>query len=295
MTETGDRTAADQPQPAGTKQPQLATAKQPQPAVAERSHPAVAQPSRLAAAEQSRAEAAADAITAELRAAGRPERAVQEKAYLKSDLDFFGVGVPATRTVIRAWCRAHPGLGHDHLTALAASLWANPVFEFRMAAEMLLIQKPDLLGPPDIPLIERMLREARTWALVDALTCDLMGPLTERHPELAAVLDRWAIDPDFWIRRSALLSLLLPLRRGAGDFDRFSRYADQMLAEKEFFIRKAIGWVLRETAKKRPDLVTAWLEPRITHLSGVTLREAVKPLPEPARATLLALKTDLSL
>jgi 3-methyladenine DNA glycosylase AlkD len=117
-----------------------------------------------------------------------------------------------------------------------------------------------------------------------------MGPLTERNPELTDVLDGWATDPDFWIRRSALLSLLLPLRRGAGDFGRFSRYADQMLAEKGFFIRKAIGWVLRETAKKRPDLVAGWLEPRIPLLSGVTLREAVKPLPEPTRATLLALR-----
>ena len=235
---------------------------------------------------------AAEAITAELRAAGSSERAVQEKAYLKSDLHFFGVGVPATRAVVRAWCRAHPGLDHDQLTALATVLWAQPVFETRMAAQMLLIQNPDPLGPPDVPLIERMLREARTWALVDALTCDLMGPLTERHRELTDVLDGWATDPDFWIRRSALLSLLLPLRRGAGDFDRFSRYADQMLAEKEFFIRKAIGWVLRETAKKRPDLVAGWLEPRITLLSGVTLREAVKPLPEPTRATLLTLRAQ---
>ena len=89
-----------------------------------------------------------------------------------------------------------------------------------------------------------------------------MGPLVERYPELTGVLDRWAADPDFWIRRSALLSLLLPLRRGAGDFERFSRYADQMLDEREFFIRKAIGWVLRETAKQRPALVAAWLEPR---------------------------------
>src|SRR6201994_2646574 len=247
---------------------------------------ATARAPRAAATERARSEDAADAITAELRAAGRPERAVQEKAYLKSDLDFFGVGVPATRTVIRTWCRAHPGLSHDDLTALAASLWANPVFECRMAAQMLLIQNPGLLGPLDIPLIERMLREARTWALVDALTCDLMGPLTERHPELGAVLDRWSADPDFWIRRSALLSLMLPLRRGAGDFARFSRYADQMLDEKEFFVRKAIGWVLRETARKRPDLVAAWLEPRITLLSGVTLRAALKPLPEPTRTTL---------
>ena len=245
-----------------------------------------------AAADQAGAEAAAETITAELRAAGRADRAVQEKAYLKSDLDFFGVGVPATRAVVRTWCRAHSGFGHDDLTALASGLWSRPVFECRMAAQMLLIQNPDLLGPPDIPLVERMLREARTWALVDALTCDLMGPLTERHPELTGVLDRWSTDPDFWIRRSALLSLLLPLRRGAGDFDRFSRYADQMLEEKEFFIRKAIGWVLRETAKKRPALVADWLAPRITRLSGVTLREAVKPLPESTRTALLALRTQ---
>ena len=49
-----------------------------------------------------------------------------------------------------------------------------------------------------------------------------------------------------------------------------------MLDEKEFFIRKAIGWVLREEAKRRPDEVVAWLTPRIPRVSGVTLREAVK-------------------
>jgi 3-methyladenine DNA glycosylase AlkD len=232
--------------------------------------------------------AAADDITAALRAAGQPARAASEQAYLKSDLEFFGVGVPAARGIVRGWCRGHPDFGHDELTALAADLWGRPQYECRMAAQMLLIGNPALLGPADVALFEKMLREARTWALVDGLTCDLMGPLVDRYPELNQTLDRWAADPDFWIRRSALLSLLLPLRRGAGDFERFSRYADQMLSEKEFFIRKAIGWVLRETAKKRPDLVAAWLEPRITLLSGVTVREAVKPLPEPTRAALLA-------
>ncbi|HEY2278778.1 MAG TPA: DNA alkylation repair protein [Streptosporangiaceae bacterium] len=240
------------------------------------------------AATSTAATTAADKIAAELRAAGQPERAVTEKAYLKSDLNFFGVGVPAARAIVRSWCRAHPDLGHDELTAVAAGLWARPDYECRMAAQMLLIQNPGLLGPADIPQLEQILRQARTWALVDGLTCDLMGPLVERYPELTGVLDRWAADPDFWIRRSALLSLLLPLRRGAGDFERFSRYADQMLDEREFFIRKAIGWVLRETAKRRPALVAGWLEPRITRLSGVTLREAVKPLPEPTRAALLA-------
>jgi 3-methyladenine DNA glycosylase AlkD len=236
----------------------------------------------------SRPDAAADAIAAELRAAGSAERAVRERAYLKSDLEFFGVPVPVTRAAIRSWCRARPALGHDELVAVAAALWQPPVFDCRMAAEMLLELNPALLGLGDVPLIERMLREARTWALVDGLAADLMGGVVERYPALTEVLDGWAADGDFWIRRSALLALLAPLRRGGGDFGRFSRYADQMLTEKEFFIRKAIGWVLRETAKKRPALVAEWLAPRIRQVSGVTLCEALKPLPPDVKATLEA-------
>ena len=85
-----------------------------------------------------------------------------------------------------------------------------------------------------------------------------------------------------------MLALLLPLRRGEGDFDRFSRYADAMLDEKEFFIRKAIGWILRETAKKRPAMVYEWLLPRAARAPGVTVREAVKPLSDQQRASILA-------
>lgn len=89
-------------------------------------------------------------------------------------------------------------------------------------------------------------------------------------------------------RRSVLLVLPGPLRRGEGDFPRFSRYADAMLDEREFFIRKAIGWVLREVGKTRPRLVSDWLLPRASRASGVTMREAVKYLPAPQRQRLLA-------
>jgi 3-methyladenine DNA glycosylase AlkD len=103
------------------------------------------------------------------------------------------------------------------------------------------------------------------------------------------VLDRWAQDEDFWLRRSALLAQLVPLRRGEGDFARFGRYADATLGEREFFIRKAIGWVLRETGKKRPALVYAWLRPRADRASGVTVHEAVRYLPAEKREEMLAL------
>lgn len=227
-------------------------------------------------------------IERELRDLGTPERAAGTKAYLKSDLEFTGTTVPATRSVTRSWCRARPALTREELTATAGELWARPVFECRLAAVELLDAQAALLRPGDAVMIEQMLRTARTWALVDTLAEHVMGGLVERYPELTATLDRWAGDGDFWLRRSAMLALLRPLRRGGGDFDRFSRYADQMLEEKEFFIRKAIGWILRDTAKRRPALVAEWLGPRAHRASGVTIREAVKPLPPGVRDQLMA-------
>jgi len=231
-------------------------------------------------------------IDVDLRARGRPERSAHEKAYLKSELEHYGVSVPDIRAVAKAAAKTHGPWDHDELVDVVDALWSAPVHERRMAAVELLVLDADQLGPADLTLIERLLREARTWAFVDVLAASVAGNVVARHPdETGAVLDRWAADDDFWIRRSALLALLGPLRKGGGDFDRFSRYADAMLDEKEFFIRKAIGWVLRDTARRRPDLVYEWVLPRASRASGVTLREAVKPLSEDQRAAVLAART----
>lgn len=213
-----------------------------------------------------------------LRAAGTPDRAAAEKRYLKSDLDFYGVTVPVLTRLVRTWEAGLGALTRGYVVALAEELWSSPVHERRAAAVHLLeLHLPDL-QPADVGLIERLLRESKTWALVDDLAASVSGPLLDRHPDADVVLDRWARDDDFWIRRAALLAHLLALRSGGGDFARFGRYADAMLEEREFFIRKAIGWVLRDTARKRPDLVYGWILPRAGRASGVTIREAVKPL-----------------
>jgi len=218
----------------------------------------------------------AEQIEAELRPLGSPERAAQAKRYLKSELKHLGVTVPALRIVVVAFLRARPELERADALELARALWKKPIHERRAAAvEVLSLYKKRLLAE-DLAVIEDLLRESR-------------GDLVERFPnKLAAVLDRWAKDGDFWLRRAALLSLLLPLRRGEGDFERFCRYAESMLEEKEFFIRKAIGWVLRDASKKTPERVAAWLLPRAARASGLTVREAAKHLPARDRARLLA-------
>ena len=156
-----------------------------------------------------------------------------------------------------------------------------------MAAVMLLELDARLLGAEDLELIESMIRGSLTWAYVDDLAGHVAGSLLIKYPELASRIDAWAVDADFWIRRSALLAQLLPLKQGAA-FDTFAAYADAMLEEKEFFIRKAIGWVLRETSKRRPEEVYRWVLPRAGRASGVTLREAVKYLEPAQREAILA-------
>lgn len=227
-------------------------------------------------------------IDAELRARGTADRAEHDKAYLRSELEHYGTAVPAIRSIAKSVGVRYPELDHDDLIVLVDVLWSVPVHERRLAAVELLDLYADRLQCDDMSILERLLREARTWALVDGLAASVVGPLVERCPDSGVWLDRWATHDDFWLRRSALLALLRGLRRGAGDFPRFSRYADAMLGEKEFFVRKAIGWVLRETAKKRPAMVYEWLLPRMGQVSGVTMREAIKPLTERQRAAILA-------
>lgn len=228
----------------------------------------------------------ADSFVRQLRKAGGKERAIKEKAYLKSELQHLGVPVPKIRVLAKDLYRSAPDLSHSKVTKLVRSLWKHQIHESRVGCVELLWLYRSELGPADMRLIEDLLRESKTWALVDALAVNTVGDLVERNPKLVSILNAWATDHDFWLRRSAMLALLRPLRRGEGDFDRFAGYADSMLDEKEFFIRKAIGWVLRETAKKRPDLVYEWLLPRASRASGVTIREPIKRL-SPAQADAL--------
>jgi 3-methyladenine DNA glycosylase AlkD len=217
-------------------------------------------------------------IENELAALGTPERASGEKAYLKSDLRFLGATVWQIRRALRDILRERTPMTHDEVIALVEALWAEPIFERRMAAVFALEASAPMIGVEDLPLIERLIRESRTWALVDGLAGDVVGAILLADPHATTTLDRWASDDDFWVRRSALLAWLRPLRHGA-PLDRFASYADALLDEREFFIRKAIGWVLREVGKRRPGEVTAWLAPRTHRASGVTMREAVKYLP----------------
>ena len=226
------------------------------------------------------------AFQAAFRAEGTTERAVGQKAYLKSKLEFHGVTIPIIRRTAKAFRREHRHLGRDDLLALIEGLWATPHHDLRSLAIALLELYVDVLQAGDMDIAEELLRHCHTWDHVDWLSTKVAGSLVERHTEAKRVLPSWSGDEHFWLRRASMLALLGPLRSGQGDFGLFARFASGMVEEEEFFIRKAIGWVLREVAKKRPELTYAFLAEHLDRVSGLTLREGAKYLPAEQQAEL---------
>jgi 3-methyladenine DNA glycosylase AlkD len=230
-------------------------------------------------------------ILAELRALADPVRAENERRYLKSAFAHIGVPVPALRKIAVSAVKTEPA--RDELLCLAEFLWnvtegGRAVHEARVAAIEVLVKRVALLEPGDLAVAERFVRDSASWVYVDNLAEKVVGKMVIRYPELGAVLDAWVGDSSMWIRRTAMLALLAGVRAGEPDLGRIGRFGDALLGEREFFIRKALGWVLRELSKKDAGWVTGWVEARVGAISGVTIREAVRHLPDEDAGRLLA-------
>ncbi|HKY50615.1 MAG TPA: DNA alkylation repair protein [Candidatus Limnocylindria bacterium] len=214
------------------------------------------------------------------------KRAVGEKAYLKSDLKFIGTMMPEIRQAAIDFAREHPELTRRDLRPIVDELWSTEVFELRSCGIALLSRRVKLLEERDLPWLIGLVRRSKTWAHVDWLAGEVVARVVGESRSALRRLPAWARDDYFWVRRTALLAQLPQLRREGGDFALFARLAAGMLDEKEFFIRKAIGWVLREVSKKRPRLVFEFLREHRARVSALTLREGAKYLPAAQRRAL---------
>jgi 3-methyladenine DNA glycosylase AlkD len=225
-------------------------------------------------------------FTRGLRRAGSAARAEGEKAYLKSDLRFWGTSQDTIRAAARKYCDAHPDLTRADVRIIAETLYATDVHELRASAIGVLERTSHTLVDRDLPWIIGLVRKSKSWAYVDWIAPKVIGNIIAREPRARKRLAVWAKDDDFWVRRTALLAEHDALRAGGGDFALWSRLAAPMLEEREFFIRKAIGWVLREVSKKRPDLTYEFLRKHRDRVSPLSLQEGAKYLPAPRRKAL---------
>lgn len=204
---------------------------------------------------------------------------------MKSELAFHGVKMEAIRAAGKDLATELGERDHASWMEIADHLFRSRYFDIRSTAIALVERDKKRLSAADIDLLVDWVRRAHCWAHVDWIA-SLVAIVMTREPSERRRVTRWAKDDDFWVRRLALLALLGELRKGAGDFVLFERIASPMVEEKEFFIRKAIGWVLRETGKKRPELTFGFLTRERARVSGLTLREGAKSLPAPMREKL---------
>ena len=208
-------------------------------------------------------------------AAANPERARVQQRYMKSSMPFYGINMPEVRAITRRVFAAP--LACDELRETVRHLWSGARRrEERYAVQILLAMKPHLecLGPPDMPLLEEMVVSGAWWDLVDEL-CIVIGDVLRRHPrQIRALMRRWSTDPNLWKRRVSILCQL----RFKEDTDLELLYAniEPNLADRDFFIRKAIGWALRQYAWTNPAEIRRYVRANSARLSGLSKREALK-------------------
>jgi 3-methyladenine DNA glycosylase AlkD len=208
-------------------------------------------------------------------------KAEQMKTYLLDQFDFLGLPAPVRRQAIKDLGQVVWSSSDDVLLA-AELLWQKPQREYRYTAVDLLRKHSALLHVSHLPVLQTMLLREPWWETVDGLSAviaEVMHVTVKQKPNEAKVMDAWLKHPSFWVRRSAMLHQLG--WRFDTDTPRLFGYAQQLAEEKEFFIRKAIGWALRDYARWNPQAVTDFLVQHRTHMSGLTVREAAKHLTLP--------------
>ncbi|ATW47424.1 DNA alkylation repair protein [Streptomyces peucetius] len=208
-------------------------------------------------------------------AAGDADRAAQAAAYMKGVAPFLGVPAPERRALSRTVLAGTPRPDEADCTAVALRCWALPEREYHYFAADYLRRHVGRCSSGFLPVAHRLITTVPWWDTVDVLAVHVVGPLVAADPALGSVMDAW-IDDDTWVARTALLHQLR--FRGATDsgrlFDHCLRRADQ----PDFFIRKAIGWALREYARTDPDAVRDFVDGARDRLSPLSVREALKHL-----------------
>ncbi len=197
--------------------------------------------------------------------------------YLKTDMPFYGVPKPERHKVYRDMVGRFPITSRAGYVAAVKALWAQPHREEKYCAIRLAVDHPQYVTIGSVPLYRQMIIEGAWWDFVDDIAARLVGNvLLNDRARMHPIMDRWIDHPNMWIRRTAILSQLK--HKAATDQDQLFGYCLKRVDEKEFFIRKAIGWALREYAKTEPDAVRAFALEHRDRMSGLSFREATKHL-----------------
>jgi len=215
-----------------------------------------------------------------LRAAADPQRATQMQAYMKSAMPYHGVAAPHLKRVLRELFVEYPFASAEAFRTGVLALWHGAKFREERYVAMQLTGHQFARAFQDLdalPMYEEMIVTGAWWDYVDELASNRIGPLLAKYPrKMRPVMALWSRSDDLWKRRSSIICQLAFRERT--DLDLLFECIEPSLSSKEFFLRKAIGWALRQLARHDPDAVRRYVREHERVLSGLSKREALKHL-----------------
>jgi 3-methyladenine DNA glycosylase AlkD len=205
------------------------------------------------------------------------DKAVEMAAYMKTDMPFWGIQKPDREPIYRELAKKFAPADHDEYSQVILKLWSGKRREDKYAALDYAVRCKKFIDKSMIPLYEELVRDGAWWDLVDPLATLLIGvAFLNDQKAVKPIVKEWIEDDDMWIRRTAILSM--NKHKEKTDEKLLYDFCLRRAHEKEFFIRKAIGWALREYSYKAPDSVIKFLKTNRSKLSPLSYREGAKQL-----------------
>jgi 3-methyladenine DNA glycosylase AlkD len=202
-------------------------------------------------------------------------RAVAMAAYMRDHFPFLGIPTPERRTLARSASAGVAAPTERQLAGVARACWAMNEREYQYFATDYAQRHVRVCSDAFLVQVKYLVTHKSWWDTVDSLA-PVAGSLVLAYPALAATMDGWIGDANFWVARVAILHQLRYKQRT--DADRLFAYCTQRASDDEYFIRKAIGWALREYSKSDPDAVGRYVTKMGVRLSPLSRREALKRL-----------------
>jgi 3-methyladenine DNA glycosylase AlkD len=206
--------------------------------------------------------------------AADPHRAASMRAYMKDIAPFLGLSTPERRALSRTLLLGTARPDETDCTALALRCWRLPEREYQYFAVDYLRRHVACLSSGFLPVARHLVSTVSWWDTVDALAAHVVGGMVAADPRLRTDMDAWIEDDDLWVARTALLHQLR--HKEATDTGRLFAYCVRQAGHPDFFIRKAIGWCLREYAKTDPQAVRDFVAAERARLAPLSVREALK-------------------
>lgn len=209
----------------------------------------------------------------EFKRLANPEIAAGQKAYMKNRFEFFGVKTPDRRAAYATFLKKEFLPNQKDLEKIVKTLWLMPEREFHYFAQELTLCYLKLLRESDLELFEFMILNNSWWDTVDFIAPKLVGPYFKKYPQHRdKTVEKWLASGNIWLQRSCILFQL----KYKTDFDTklLEHVIHSLSGSKEFFINKAIGWILREYGKREPDWVVEFANRMPLH--PLSRREALR-------------------